>query len=122
MGDLTKNLSRYEFACKCECGFNTVDYELVVVIQKACDDLGARVGINSGCRCEKHNKAVGGGLNSQHLHGKAADIVMFGVEPEEVQEYFLKEYQSKYGIARYNSFSHIDVRNGKARWDLRIKE
>ena len=121
MGDLTKNLSRHEFACKCECGFDTVDYELVNVLQSLRDDLGASVGINSGCRCEKHNKAIGGGLNSQHLYGRAADIVINGVSPDEVQKYFLKKYQSKYGIGRYDTFTHIDTRGGKGRWDLRVK-
>ena len=29
MGDLTKNISRYEIACKCGCGFDTIDIEVV---------------------------------------------------------------------------------------------
>ena len=33
MGDLTRNFSRNEFKCKCECGFDTVDYELVTILQ-----------------------------------------------------------------------------------------
>ena len=41
MGDLTSNLSRHEFACECGCGFDTVDFELVTVIQKACNHFEA---------------------------------------------------------------------------------
>ena len=36
------------------------------------------VKINSGYRCEKLNKAVGGVYNSQHLKGQAADICIDG--------------------------------------------
>ena len=35
---------------------------------------GKPIYVNSGYRCEKHNKAVGGVLRSQHLVGQAADI------------------------------------------------
>ena len=37
IGYLTNNLSRYEFACQCGCGFDTVDFELAIVIQDGCD-------------------------------------------------------------------------------------
>ncbi|MEN6403257.1 MAG: D-Ala-D-Ala carboxypeptidase family metallohydrolase [Armatimonadia bacterium] len=30
--------------------------------------------IVSGCRCSRHNKAVGGAADSMHLHGLAADL------------------------------------------------
>ena len=32
MGDLTKNFSRSEFACKCGCGFDDIDLVLQSVI------------------------------------------------------------------------------------------
>ena len=40
--------------------------------------MGEPVKINSGYRCEKLNKAVGGVYNSQHLKGQAADICIDG--------------------------------------------
>ena len=33
MGDISKNISRHELECHCGCGFNTVDYSLVIAIQ-----------------------------------------------------------------------------------------
>lgn len=42
------------------------------------------VHINSGYRCLKLNKAVGGVSNSAHLTGHAADIWINGVLPQEV--------------------------------------
>ena len=35
---------------------------------------GQPIYVNSGYRCPKHNKSVGGALNSQHCKGEAADI------------------------------------------------
>jgi uncharacterized protein YcbK (DUF882 family) len=117
MGDLSKDFSRHEFACKDGCGFDTVDAELIDVLQRLRDHFCRRVTINSGCRCDKRNKAVGGAENSQHKLGRAADIVVDGFPPESVQHYLEGQYPGVYGIGRYNTFTHIDTRsNGPARW------
>lgn len=122
MGNITKNLSRREFACKCGCGFDTVDYETVAVIQDVCDHFNCRVTINSGCRCEAHNKAIKGSKNSYHKKARAADCDFHGVSSLEVHEYLCNKYPSKYGFGIYNNFNHIDTRSGiPARWDERNK-
>jgi uncharacterized protein YcbK (DUF882 family) len=71
--------------------------------------------VTSGNRCKEYNASIGGGLNSQHLYGKAADIKVEGVNPQEVAD-FAEELLDEGGIGRYNSFTHVDVRNRKARW------
>jgi len=114
---LTKNLSRYEFACKCGCGFDTVDFELVNVVQAACDYFDTSVRVNSGCRCVAHNSAIGGHVGSKHLLGKAADVVLKDVDPSLVASYFKRTYLGKYGIGTYNSFTHIDVQSARKRWE-----
>jgi uncharacterized protein YcbK (DUF882 family) len=116
MTKLTKNLSRKEFACKCECGFNTVDYELVLACQDLADHFEDVIYINSGCRCESHNKSVGGSKNSQHVLGRAADVRLKHTPPDRVQEYLHSKYPNLYGIGSYENFTHIDTRSGKARW------
>jgi len=114
---LAPNFSRDEFACKCGCGFDTVDAELVEVLQDVRDWAGARVAINSGCRCRDHNRAVGGVSGSQHLSGRAADIVVEGKTPEQVADYLATQYPVRYGIGRYATFTHVDTRTlGPARW------
>ena len=60
--------------------------------------------------------------NSQHTHGNAADIVVVGVKPIDVYNYFNSYYPDTYGVGIYNTFVHIDVRPNKARWDYRTKE
>ena len=117
----SKYFKRKEFACKCGCGFSTVDAELLQVLEEAREDLGPIV-ISCGARCPEHNAAVGGADGSKHKLGLAADIYVVGnrVPHEEVQEYFLNKYPNQYGIGRYNTFTHIDVRpEGPARWDFR---
>ena len=44
------------------------------VLEPAREKLGGPIIVNSGYRCERHNKAVGGVANSQHLRGEAVDI------------------------------------------------
>ena len=126
MGDISRNLSRHEFACQCGCGFDTVDFGLPPAIQGAVDrfqdkypDKKISVIINSGSRCEKHNKAVGGSDKSQHLFGKAADIVIAHVHADEVADYFERTYPQSHGVGRYIGRTHIDDRAAMARWDNR---
>jgi len=120
MGDLSKNFSRREFACKCFCGKDTVDAELILVLEEARLFFRNRsVIITSGVRCELHNQEVGGSPKSLHLQGKAADIIVKGINSEIVHDHLYKKYPGKYGIGRYSGRTHIDVRPGEARWSGR---
>ncbi|NCC96616.1 MAG: serine/threonine protein kinase, partial [Synergistales bacterium] len=60
MDKLSKNFNRKEFACKCGCGHDNVSPVLVNLLQELRDHLDRAVHVHSGCRCEAHNKAVGG--------------------------------------------------------------
>lgn len=108
---------REEFACKCGCGFDTVDTELLDILDDVREYFNAPVTINSACRCEKHNEEVGGSKGSQHKLGRAADIVVRGKTPEEVHDYLDSKYPDSYGLGRYSTFTHIDSRDNKARWN-----
>ena len=44
------------------------------VLAPAREKLGKPITVNSGYRCQVHNRAVGGVANSQHMKGEAADI------------------------------------------------
>lgn len=121
MGDLSKHFSRHEFACRCSCGLDTVDVELLQVLEGVSVHFGAVVNIHSGCRCPARNASEGGADDSQHLVFKAADIDVAGVSADRVADYLDKTYPNKYGIGRYIGRTHIDVRRKKARWDFRGK-
>lgn len=79
--------------------------------------FGAPVTLDCACRCPVHNKAVGGAEKSQHMQGIAADIKVNGQTPAAVADYLEHKYPHGYGIGRYSSFTHIDVRTGPARWN-----
>ena len=61
-----------EFSCKC--GKNNINQRVINMSETIRMALGVPVHVNSGCRCEKHNKAVGGAKSSKHLKGLAADL------------------------------------------------
>lgn len=136
---LTNNFLRSEFACKCGCGFDTIDFELLTALQHCVDRLTTAinkkitVGINCGCRCKKHNddlrdlhkktkgeKGEDTAINSQHIYGRAADVKFFAndiqIKPSEIADFFDSNYKH-FGIGVYKTFTHIDCRsNGPARW------
>lgn len=113
---ISEHFSRIEFACKCGCGFQTVDVELLNVLERLRERFSQPIVINSGCRCPKHNKAIRGSENSKHIQGSAADIVVKNTPTEEVYIYLAESYPDKYGIGKYASWIHIDVRTDRARW------
>ena len=74
-----KFFSEREFACKC-CGQlpPSMRANIVALVDNVLDpareEFGGPVTVNSGYRCPKHNLAVGGVVNSQHMKGEAADL------------------------------------------------
>lgn len=117
MGDLTKHFNRAEFRCKCsQCGFDTVDVDTLALLEECREHFQAQLKINSGCRCAAYNTAVGGTKNSQHVYGRAVDIVVKGRSPEEVAAFIETLIPHSGGIGIYSNFVHVDTRTGKARW------
>jgi len=110
------HFSRSEFSCKCGCGFAAVDVELLDVLEQVRTYFTFPVTINSACRCENHNKSVGGADESHHKRGMAADITVRGVPPLEVYRYLDSVYSRELGLGEYDTFTHVDVRKEKARW------
>lgn len=127
MGDRSRNFSDHEFRCKCRfraphlptCEQILPPDELIDVLQGVRDHFGASTTIHSGHRCAPYNKYVGGASGSKHMEAIAGDLTVSGVHPSLVQDYLLERYPDRYGIGRYNTFTHVDVRGYKARWDNR---
>lgn len=113
---LSKNFKVKEFACTDGSDPIFIDTELVNILQKVRTHFGKSVTITSAYRTPSKNKAVGGQTYSQHLYGKAADIKVKGVTPKKVAEYAETLLKNKGGIGTYSTFTHIDTRTKKARW------
>ena len=113
---LTEHFFRSEFACRCGCGGNTVDWELLELLTFIRKHFNSPVSVHSGFRCPAHNAAVGGKENSYHLRGQAADISVRGILPDLVGEVADQANPYGYGIGVYSGFTHLDVRRDTARW------
>lgn len=117
MGDLSTNFDRSEFKCKCgECEADTVDAKLLEILEKVRSHWGERITVTSGHRCEKYNEEVGGSPNSQHLVGRAADIVVDNKTPHQVYRLLEDWFPYHYGLGSYDDFTHFDTRNKRSRW------
>ena len=117
---LTPNFKVHEFACPCKrdtCKDILIDLDHVKKLQKLRDDLNASIHIDSATRCPEHNAEVGGEPHSQHMLGHATDIKVQGMTPDEVAD----ACEGFDGLGRYDTFTHIDSRGSKARWDKRTK-
>lgn len=111
---------QWEFRCPC-CGDGNITQSAEVAINELRRRLGKPFTPTSAYRCEKHNAAVGGEPNSQHIFGHAVDI------PCASQEELLRVYELALeiplfkhgGIGFYpvKRFIHVDTREGgPARW------
>lgn len=119
MGDLTQHFSAHEFACRDMCGLTTPADALIAGLEILRADLGRPIKILSGLRCAERNAMLGGAKDSQHLTGKAADIVVVGVPLSDifraavgVPEFF----SGGIGIYPDGGYVHVDVRGTRARW------
>ena len=95
--------------------------------------IGKPITVNSAYRSEDYNKVIGGAHKidkngnrietSQHVFGRAADIVVKGMTPLEVHttiELLIEKgdmLQGGLGLYEKKGFVHYDIRGTKARWD-----
>jgi len=129
MGDITKNFSMHEFECRCGCKMpeevQTNVRKLALQLQFLRTRIGSSIKITSAYRCLSHNRMIGSNDSSQHTLGKAADIQAKEFSPHYVHtfiEYMIGDIMSNEGVTikglgKYNSFTHVDIRESVARWN-----
>lgn len=88
---------------------NNVKELVYHILQPLRDKLDKPIHINSGYRCLKLNKAVGGAPTSQHVFGQAADIRVDGVEPFEVARMIVDMGLPYDQLGLYDTFVHVSV-------------
>ncbi len=98
-----------------------IDYRLFDVlafIQTAIaleDDRPAPIVLSSGFRTPRRNaRLAGAARDSQHIHGRAADIRLEGVGLERLEA--LATRAGAGGVGRYRHFVHVDVGLEGRRW------
>lgn len=127
---MTEHFSREEFRSKDGAYFPKHAQENLQILAEQLEVLREHfqkpITINSGYRSPEHNAKIGGTENSQHLLGKAADVVIDGISPDEVAdaiEFLIEGKMMKQGgLGRYVDFTHYDIRGKKSRWDKRPKK
>ena len=125
---LTKNFKLSEFRCKC--GKCNMSNEVFANVQNVAnnlqvlrDALKTPININSAVRCKNHNQLVKGSPKSQHLLGKAVDIITNKFIVNQIYDVVIKlQKQGKIkfnGIGIYNTFLHLDLRDNKTEWNYK---
>ena len=93
--------------------------EIDMTFLKALEEIREAVGrpfiISSGYRCAEQNFRVGGAITSNHLYGRAVDILTAGWSSEDLH-YLMFEFTSlqpeefSTGIGIYKRHIHFDFR------------
>lgn len=108
-----KHFKQSEFTCKCGCGLNNMDLNVVKIADEIREHFGQPCIVNSGTRCTKHNKKVGGVANSRHLSGKAIDIYVKGVSGNTLLAYtkqLVSQGKLRYTYLIAGNAVHIDIK------------
>lgn len=115
---LSKHFKSEQFDCKCKnlnCEVSSVEEELLTGLEALRELIGEFI-ITSAYRCVPHNQAVGGKANSQHILGRAVDIMPKTASIQDVVK-AAKDLGCFGGIGREETFVHLDVRNDNAYWE-----
>jgi|TARA_R110000822_G_scaffold309217_1_gene438332 uncharacterized protein YcbK (DUF882 family) len=121
---LTKNFSLSEFACNDGSITPPPVIDKLKILAKNLEVLreylDKPIKVNSGYRSPLYNIRIGGAKTSQHLFGKASDIVVDGYTPKQVFD-AIETLQARGqmaigGLKAYGTFTHYDIRGHVARW------
>ena len=106
---VTPNFSKAELSCPC-CGGFWPSPILLTKLQSIRDQLQHPLVISSACRCQTHNKEVGGSDNSYHQRGEAVDIVTTGWNGEKKFRLVGAAISADVGgIGLYKGHVHLDI-------------
>jgi zinc D-Ala-D-Ala carboxypeptidase len=106
---LSKYFTEKEMRCKCNkcmhtCAMSEHFLEMLDVLR---EESNGPLMVNSGFRCNSHNKAVGGVVNSFHTRGLAADVVPMGQNSLSIKELELVAKKYFKEVIPYTQFLHV---------------
>lgn len=120
---ISQHFGVWEFKCKDNSRVIVLDKALVELLEIIRLHYNKPLHINSGYRTVQYNASLkNSSLKSQHILGKAADIWLNDVSPKQLYSWLDSSYPNSLGIGIYDTFVHVDVREGKSRWDYRTKK
>ncbi len=128
---MTRNFKIHEFECRCGCEMPSDLYinivKLANQLQVLRDFINKPIKITNAYRCENHNEIVGGVKNSMHIFGKAADLQVKGMTPNDLYKKIDSLINDgeilQGGLGLYNTFVHYDFgyKGKKRRWNYSNK-
>lgn len=104
-----------KLTCLC-CPDKDVLPEVYILLELIRNHFNQPVIITSGYRCPDYNKSIGGRSKSQHMQGKAVDIVVKNISSKKVHDFLDNLFPNSLGLGYYPDFTHVDIRSYKARW------
>ena len=110
---IDKDFILSEFQCPC-CNRVILHKDLLDYLVKLRRLIREPIYINSGYRCTKENKRIGGVKGSYHLFGMAADITVKQKSMKDLAH--MSESVGFKGIGYYATFVHVDVRTYPSHW------
>nr|DAG29931.1 MAG TPA: peptidase [Caudoviricetes sp.] len=120
---ISQHFGVWEFKCKDNSRVIVLDKALVELLEIIRLHYNKPLHVNSGYRTVQYNASLkNSSPKSQHILGKAADIWLNDVSPKQLYSWLDSSYPNSLGIGIYDTFVHVDVREGKSRWDYRTKK
>ncbi|MCB9739500.1 MAG: DUF882 domain-containing protein [Deltaproteobacteria bacterium] len=122
---LSEHFQLDEFRCPCGCKLEQKPEivaalkDLVVVLEDIRAEIGVPLVVHSGVRCPSWNRKCKGVPRSQHLLGKAADLVPKDKPVSELADLLRAKGVDLgvRGLGLYSRFVHTDIRSGRrATW------
>lgn len=92
-----------------------MDENLLALLEDMRAEVGEALVLSCAYRCQEHNDEIPGSVpNSQHVQGKAADVIV----PDDISVDDLADIAvacGADGVGRYydSGFVHVDVREGR---------
>lgn len=102
---VSAHFSDREVRCP-HCNRNNVDPSLLDALEDLRASIGRPIVLDSAYRCEAHNRRVRGAKRSQHIYGRAADLVTHVTLAEVLAVRRFSGIGTKGNLAR-----HVDVRH-----------
>ena len=105
---ITDNFKIKEFACKDGSDTIVLHEDFVNKLQQIRNHFGKPLNINSAYRTREYNRKEGGSSNSFHIKGRAFDLAIKGINPNDMAKY--AQSIGINGIIRYSWGIHVDSR------------
>ena len=116
-----------EFECRDGCPMpasarENIEALVEAVLDPARERFGKPITVNSGYRCPRHNAAVGGVPNSQHMRGEAADVSAGSAQASREVGKIIEQLGKFDQLIYYPTFVHVSwKRIGKNRKQIIYK-